>query len=296
MKLSRAGRALLILIVVLVVFGVLYAALILPDMLHWGATMEEINAPLIGDDILADANYESTRAITINAPASDVWPWVAQLGQGRGGMYSYEVLENLFGCNSQNATQILSEFQTLNIGDSFSMCASRPPFTVVAIEPNAAFVVQSADNTHTWSWIVQSIDDGTSRVITRMRAVVGPTLGEQLNEAIVLDPVQFLMETKTLLGIKERAEGTIGGSALDTLEVLLWFVAVLLTALALAAALVGRDWWPPLAVGLLAVVALWFLLEARALLPQGLLLIALIFVGLLWGLSKRTLPRQPAAG
>lgn len=73
--------------------GVATAAYILlarPRQLSWGATDHESDEPLPGDDLITDADLTATRAITIRTPADQVWPWIAQLGQGRGGFYSYD--------------------------------------------------------------------------------------------------------------------------------------------------------------------------------------------------------------
>jgi len=74
---------------------------------------------LPGDEYIAKAKGELTQAITIRASAADIWPWIAQIGQGRGGLYSYEFLENLVGCNIHNADRIIPELQNLNIGDPY---------------------------------------------------------------------------------------------------------------------------------------------------------------------------------
>jgi hypothetical protein len=74
-----------------------YAFLIRPWHLHWGATDEEVKEPLPGDEVVSHPRLEATHAITIDAPASDIWPWLVQMGQNRGGFYSYTWLENLVG-------------------------------------------------------------------------------------------------------------------------------------------------------------------------------------------------------
>ena len=68
-----------------------------PWQLHWGAAGEEIDTVLPGDDLIPGPDLVTTRGITIGVPPGQVWPWLAQLGQGRGGFYSYDLLENLAG-------------------------------------------------------------------------------------------------------------------------------------------------------------------------------------------------------
>ena len=83
-----------------------YILLVRRWQLRWGATDEECDTALPGDDLIANPDLVATRAITVPAAAEQVWPWIAQLGQGRGGFYSYDALENLVGCNIHSADQI----------------------------------------------------------------------------------------------------------------------------------------------------------------------------------------------
>src|SRR6266540_2404510 len=89
--------------------------------LRWGATDEEHNATLAGDDLIPNPDLMATRAITVHAPADQVWPWIAQLGQGRGGFYSYDALENLVGCNIHSADRIVPDWQAINVGDQVNL-------------------------------------------------------------------------------------------------------------------------------------------------------------------------------
>ena len=73
--------------------------------LRWGATDKELKVGLPGDELVGAADLTATRAVTIRAGADVVWPWIAQLGQGRGGFYSYDFLENLVGCDIQCTPQ-----------------------------------------------------------------------------------------------------------------------------------------------------------------------------------------------
>src|SRR5215207_3855373 len=95
-----------------------YAFVIRPWHLRWGATDEEINKALPGDELVPEPGIESTRAITVNAPVEEVWPWLAQIGQDQGGLYSYEWLENLAGCQMRNADRIHPEWQHRETGET----------------------------------------------------------------------------------------------------------------------------------------------------------------------------------
>ena len=94
--------------------------------LTWGATPEEAARELPGDDLLANPDIIATRAITIDAPPAAVWPWLVQMGSGRGGVYTYDWIENLFGLGMHSADEILPQFQDLKLGDEFPL-GPRPP-------------------------------------------------------------------------------------------------------------------------------------------------------------------------
>src|SRR5215207_9703255 len=89
--------------------------------LRWGATDEEVDATLAGDHLIANPDLMSTRVITVHAPADQVWPWIAQLGQGRGGFYSYDALENLVGCDIHSADRVVPQWQDLKVGDQVKL-------------------------------------------------------------------------------------------------------------------------------------------------------------------------------
>lgn len=97
-----------------------------PEKRNWGASDAEIRRPLPGDALLPAPQLEATRAITIHAPPTRVWPWLLQIGQGRGGFYSYDWLENLAGCGVRSATRIHPEWQKLDVGDVVRAHATLP--------------------------------------------------------------------------------------------------------------------------------------------------------------------------
>src|SRR5262245_41661298 len=93
-----------------------YRRFLREPILNWGATDEEAARRLPGDELLADADIVATRAITVDAPAASVWPWLVQMGPGRGGAYTYDWIENLFGLDMHSANEILPELQDLEVG------------------------------------------------------------------------------------------------------------------------------------------------------------------------------------
>jgi hypothetical protein len=204
-------------LVLLVGTGIILDALIIrPWYLNWGATTEEIAQALPGDDIVADPPTQYTRAITINAPATAIWPWLAQMGQGRGGLYSYEWLENLIGCEMTNADRIHPEWQQIAVGGYVRMYPEGkgpPPFRIAAIYPNEALVVGHTQGlvepapgvawSDTWAFVLRPIDADHTRLLlrTRTHGWDAPAI-----EAM-LEPGVFVMERGMLRGIKERVEG-----------------------------------------------------------------------------------------
>lgn len=84
--------------------------------LRWAATTDELNIRLPGDDLMAAANISAARGITIHVAAAAIWPWKGQMGQGRGGLYSYDALENLAGCDIDSADRIVPEWQQVEVG------------------------------------------------------------------------------------------------------------------------------------------------------------------------------------
>ncbi len=109
--------------------------------LRWGATGEEVRSALPGDQLMDDADLTATRAITIRAPTLDVWPWLAQLGQGRGGFYSYDRLENLVGCDIHSADRIAPQWQSIVLGDEVRLHPG-VALVVAQIEPGQALVLR----------------------------------------------------------------------------------------------------------------------------------------------------------
>jgi len=174
-------------------------------VLTWGATPEEAARQLPGDELLEDADIVSTRAITIDAPPDTVWPWLVQMGSGRGGAYTYDWIENLFGLGMRSADTVHPEWQDLKVGDLIPGKASLPGMRVKVLEPERALASLSEDGTWVWSFVLEE-HDGRTRLLSRNRiALREPSLGDRLGMA-VMEPGSLVMERKMLLGIKERAE------------------------------------------------------------------------------------------
>ena len=174
--------------------------------LTWGATDNEAAGALPGDELLADPGVVTTRAVSIDAPPSAIWPWLAQMGPGRGGAYTYDWIENLAGLGMHSADQILPEFQDLRVGDAQRLGRRGPLLRVAVLEPERALVLRSDDGNWVWAFVLAPDGAGT-RLISRNRIAMpgAPRLARSLY-AYVMEPGSLIMERKMLLGIRQRAE------------------------------------------------------------------------------------------
>jgi hypothetical protein len=218
---------------------VLFSLLLLavrPWYLSWGATASEAAATLPGDELL-HARTQSTRAITIAAPAEKVWPWLLQLGQDRGGFYSYELLENLVGTDMDYVDVLRPELQHWKLGDKLWMyppdkLAGAGHAVLQRFDPERALVFgtrqigtpvgQPTDGT--WAFVLQPIDAASTRLFVRGRAAAARSAAQRAFDRLVFEPAHFVMERKMMEGIKARAEGGAGSPATDVLEVVLFAV------------------------------------------------------------------------
>ena len=180
-------------------------------MHRWGATAEELGAGWPGDGLVVGADLTTTRAVTVHAPAAEVWPWIAQLGQGRGGFYSYDALENLVGCDIRSADRIVPEWQAVTVGDEVRL-APDVAMTVAAVEPGRSLVLRGgfplgstpSPFDSSWSFVLRERPDGTTRLVSRERYGY-----LRWWAALVVEPtslVSFVMTRRMLRGIAERAE------------------------------------------------------------------------------------------
>lgn len=178
-----------------------YLTYIRPWQVRWGATGDEASRPMPGDGILGPGAGSTTRAVTIGAPADQVWPWLAQLGYGKAGWYSYDWLDN---DGQRSAEQIRPQWQRLRPGDQILMMPGSG-FDVVGVEDGHCFVARAPDGTTSWCLAVEPLDRDSCRLVSRWRARWHITAASALWIA-VSDPGAFIMERKMLLGIKARAE------------------------------------------------------------------------------------------
>lgn len=187
------------------------AALVTPFLSHWhrwGATDKEVNHALPGDEFAPRPRGGYTQAISIQAFPHQVWPWLVQIGQGKGGFYSYELLENIVGCNIHNADRILAEYQDIKLGDKMVMHPKAPAVPVAVIEPERALAYggrQDENTANAWIFFI-SEEKGGSRLISRWVFDYKPKLINKVAYNWLLVPIAAVMQHKMLLGIKQRAE------------------------------------------------------------------------------------------
>jgi hypothetical protein len=174
-------------------------------VLTWGATADEVERRLPGDELLDPADIVATRAIGIDAPPSAIWPWLVQMGPGRAGAYTYDWIENLFGLNMHSADRIVPEWQQLEVGDVLRSRDRQSGMRVEFLEPERVLSNRSEAGDWVWTFALEP-ENGATRLISRNRiAVKGAAAGQRLG-MLVMEPGSLVMERKMLLGIKQRAE------------------------------------------------------------------------------------------
>jgi hypothetical protein len=213
--------------------GVLAAGLIVADLVtpflrgmrsHWGMTRAEADQPHPGDDYVPEPRWQWTHAIDVAAPPELVWPWIAQLGQDKAGFYSYQFLENLAGCDIQNANRVHAQWQSPRPGDPLRLHPKAPPLTVAVVEPERVLIAHAGMDARTgrapergerssgqvsvsWAFLLQPRTGGGTRVISRFRSASSDDLATRiLYGSYFTESVGFVMDRGMLRGVKQRAE------------------------------------------------------------------------------------------
>jgi hypothetical protein len=188
-----------------------YLLVVRPWQLRWGTTSEERDATLTGDDLIPTPDVMATRAITVHALADQVWPWIAQLGQGRGGFYSYDALENLVGCHIHSADRVVPECQGVKVGDQVKL-HPEVALDITVVEQGRALVLRGGvpmgtvppPYDTTWAFVLREQPDGTTRLLVRERYAYLKRWAGFLVEPVAV--VAFVMTQRMLRGIRDRAE------------------------------------------------------------------------------------------
>ena len=215
--------------------GAAYVLGVRPQLQRWGATEAEATEALPGDELVPAPRFASTRAISIAAPPSTVWPWLAQLGEGRGGLYSYESLERLVGPSMESADTVVPELQDLAVGDDVRLAPIGGPdglvMTVQRLEAPGLLVLRSrrmaddapaggADQARpveagdyfagamvaSWTLALRDLDEGATRLLSRWRMTWAPSAAADLFNSALVEPLHFALEEKMLRGIRDRVE------------------------------------------------------------------------------------------
>ena len=182
--------------------ALVYRCLLRRRIMNWGATDAEVDARLPGDELLEHADGVATRAITVDAAASAVWPWIAQMGPlPRGGAYTYDWIENLLGLDMHSADRVLPDYQHPQVGDTLGYGKNRMRFE--RVEPRRVLATRSEDGNWVWSFVLEE-QDGKTRLISRNRFRL-PSLTARIG-MLPMEPASLVMERKMLHGIKQRAE------------------------------------------------------------------------------------------
>jgi hypothetical protein len=205
-------------LLVILTLAALYWFLIRRLMSHWGATSADLARVMAGDGLLVDPTFSYTTAVVVDAPPEHLWPWLVQIGYQRGGLYSYDWLDRLFGfLDRPSATRILPEFQHLAVGDRIPMGLG-PSWPVAVVEPPRALVLDMR-NMSGFDWVWQfglyPMDGKRTRLVSRSQ-VRPHNVWALLFSVLLIEPSGFFMTRRMLLGLKERAE-TLRDDRADTL-------------------------------------------------------------------------------
>src|SRR5512139_1483627 len=183
---------------------VAYVRWLRPKQMHWGASEWDTERPLPGDELVVSPHWNATRAVTIAAKPSEIWPWLLQIGWGRAGWYGYDWADNGF---KPSSWEILPEYQDLAIGKKFPMS----PVTAMvcaAFEEGRWMLWRNSPEAGTWLWYLEPLDEDHTRLITRMRDRYHWLKPWFLLPQLAVDVIDFPFMRKCMLGIKARAEKT----------------------------------------------------------------------------------------
>ncbi|MGA2655325.1 MAG: hypothetical protein ABSF18_05050 [Gammaproteobacteria bacterium] len=219
-------KSILIIIFLSLLQLLIYNFYLKPIITTWGATENEVAMPMAGDD--KNLIITSTRAILINAPQAEVWQWLIQLGADRGGFYSYDFIERMLGYHTRHQDTIKPDFNEIKVGEiirgSINEERSIIPynFKVLYVKPIDTFVLDK------WgTFLLIKVNDQQTRLIIRSQESKTSSPWVKIANYIAV-PLHFIMERRTLMGIKERAE-TGAGQKLSQTQDIVWFSGIVLS-------------------------------------------------------------------
>jgi hypothetical protein len=189
-----------------------YAFLVRPKLLRWGATDEEVREQFPGADLIPGGTRASTMAITVDAPPSRVWPWLVQMGYGRGGFYSWDVLDNL---GRPSADRIHPDWQSLSIGDRIKGMGV-DAWEVAMLEPERFLGLRPLPGFGTdalWGFLLRELPRGRTRLIVSGYWKMEPRWLTPLVSVAFYEWTHWIMQERQLIQVKKRAEGRAVGMA-----------------------------------------------------------------------------------
>lgn len=183
--------------------GAFYVFVVRPRAARWGATDDEVDRSLPGDAVVPGRAYVATRAITIQAAPDDVWPWIVQMGSGRGGWYALDRLDN---GGVPSADEIIPHLQDLQVGDLIPMVPGKEVGPRVLEIESGRRMLWATDDEFTWEWVLEPREGGRTRLISRIREQYPPLLSRKMLYALVASTGDVVMNWTQLKRIKRRAE------------------------------------------------------------------------------------------
>jgi hypothetical protein len=177
-----------------------YVRYVRPWQLTWGATAAEVNRRLPSDDLVTHPTFDATRAITLDAPPEQVWPWLVQVGLTRAGWYSYDLLDNL---GRPSARRIIPELQYLQPGDIVPMSPDgKQGMPVLSVDAPTSMVWGEPGGT-TWAWQLDETGTGGTRLVTRVRSRYR-WFSPSIAFSLLVEFGDIWMMRKMLLNLRER--------------------------------------------------------------------------------------------
>jgi len=194
----------IVVLIGLVVVGVGFFGLYRPWHLRWGATREELERTMPGDEVVSAPIFDATRAVTVEAGPEAIWPWIAQIGFGRAGWYTYDLLDNL---GRRSAERLVPELQHIEAGQLVPMGPGKDAgMRIKEFEPYRSMVWWDKHHLTTWVWALDPTPGGSTRLVTRVRARPSWRHPATAFWLVLFEVADFPLMRKCLLGIKRRGE------------------------------------------------------------------------------------------
>ncbi len=264
-------------------------SLISSAILTWGATPEEAAGVWPGDEILSEPNLMWTHGITIRAPLAETWPWIIQIGDTRGGFYSYTFIENLVAGKDfyHNADRIVNEWQNPKQGETIIDVM----LAIKDYQPDAWMLAESTEALNkiglrwTWGWNLSAIDAQSTRMVIRMR-IRGDAITNPLATFFV-NVGGFVMEQNMMQGIKLRAEGRSEPPWIEVIEIVIWLATLLAGFTAAVLFITRKEWIVPLIVGIASVLLLILFTFVQPSIWLRIILVSGLLAALWWAFKGR---------